>query len=93
MLLQLESQKNTIEIELKESLRRREEDIQARLEVLGEPADDGTTTADDLGSRTRELRGLNSSIDSLTRRVKGWCIDYVRYSFPYLSSFRNGKGS
>lgn len=69
--LQLESQKNAIEIELKESLRRREEDIQAKLEVLGDPADDGTTTADDLESRTRELRALNTSIDSLTRRVKG----------------------
>ncbi|KAF5360848.1 hypothetical protein D9756_004551 [Leucocoprinus leucothites] len=67
---QVESQKNAIEIELKESLRRREEDIQAKLEGLGDPADDGTTTADDLESRTRELRALNSSIEALTRRVR-----------------------
>lgn len=68
---QLESQKNAIEIELKESLRRREEDLQTKLEALGDPADDGITTSDDLESRTRELRALNASIDSLTRRVKG----------------------
>lgn len=68
---QVESQKNAIEIELKESLRRREEDIQTKLEGLGDPDDDGTTTADDLESRTRELRALCTSIESLARRVKG----------------------
>jgi structural maintenance of chromosome 3 (chondroitin sulfate proteoglycan 6) len=74
---QFESQKNAVEIELKESLRRREEDLQTKLEALGDPADDGITTSDDLESRTRELRALNASIDSLTRRVKGQHISFV----------------
>jgi structural maintenance of chromosome 3 (chondroitin sulfate proteoglycan 6) len=66
---QLEAKKNAIEIELKERLLKRQEDIQARLDALGEGEDD--SSADDLEARQRELRGLNSSIQSLTKKVQG----------------------
>ncbi|KAF5346995.1 hypothetical protein D9756_011020 [Leucocoprinus leucothites] len=70
LMLSKRRNQNAIEIELKESLRRREEDIQAKLERFGNPAVDGTTTVDDLESRTRKLWALNTFMEALTRRVK-----------------------
>ncbi|KAH6907637.1 RecF/RecN/SMC [Coprinopsis sp. MPI-PUGE-AT-0042] len=64
---ELESNKNKLEIELKERLRRRREDIQARLDALGEEDDDNSS--DDLEKYQRELSKLNSSIQTLQKKV------------------------
>ncbi|KAJ2929838.1 hypothetical protein H1R20_g7273, partial [Candolleomyces eurysporus] len=66
---ELEAKKNALEIELKERLLKRQEDIQARLDALGEGEDD--SSVDDLEARQRELRSLNHSIQSLTKKVQG----------------------
>ena len=74
--MQLESRKNTLEIELKERLRRQREELQARLDALGEPDEESST--DDLEKRTRELRSLNNSIQTLGKKVQGlWFYSYV----------------
>ncbi|KAF8904142.1 structural maintenance of chromosome protein 3 [Gymnopilus junonius] len=65
----LEGQKNTLEIELKERLRRRGEELKLKLEALEEPDEDSSST-NDLESRTRELRTLNASIQAMTKRVQ-----------------------
>jgi len=57
---------------------------------LGDPVNDGTTVADDLESRTRELRALTTSIDTLRQRVKSDVGSYWVYSF--LTKCRYGKG-
>ncbi|KAA1469211.1 RecF/RecN/SMC protein [Dentipellis sp. KUC8613] len=66
----LGSQKNLIQIELNESLRRRRDELRSKLDALGEPAAGDANAADDLEARTRELRTLNTSIESQTRRVQ-----------------------
>ncbi|KAF5340619.1 hypothetical protein D9611_007366 [Ephemerocybe angulata] len=65
---ELEGKKNALEIELKERLHKRHEDVQARLDALGEGEEDDS--ADDLEARSRELRNLTGSIDSLTKKVQ-----------------------
>ena len=74
MLHQLESRKNAIEIELNERLRRRQEELQSKLESLGELENGDSSTADSLASRTRELKSLNSSIQTLTGKVQSESI-------------------
>ncbi|RDB15230.1 Chromosome segregation protein sudA [Hypsizygus marmoreus] len=64
----LESRKNAVEIELNERLRRRREELHAKVESLGEPGDGDTSSADALESRIRELKSLNNSIATLTKR-------------------------
>lgn len=70
-ILQLEGRKNAIEIELNERLRRRREELQSSIEALGEPEDGDSSSANDLDARTRELRVLNNSIQSLTKKAQG----------------------
>ncbi|TFY79932.1 hypothetical protein EWM64_g4080, partial [Hericium alpestre] len=67
---QLGSRKNLIQIELNESLRRRQEELRAKLDALGEPMAGDANATDDLEARTRELRALNTSIESQTKRVQ-----------------------
>lgn len=67
---QLEGRKNMIEIELKERLRRRKEEIRFKLDAI-EERDVDSSSADDLESRTRELKSLNASITSLNKKIAG----------------------
>ena len=60
-----------LEIELNESLRRRREEIRGKIEALGEAEAGDASSADDLDARTRELRALNSSIETLTKKSHG----------------------
>ncbi|KAI5116767.1 hypothetical protein M0805_004984 [Coniferiporia weirii] len=65
---ELGSQKNLLEIELNESLRRRREELQAKLESLGD-ADSGTAfNAEDYEARVRELKTLGKSIADLQKK-------------------------
>lgn len=66
----LESRKNVIEIELNERLRRRREELQSKLESLGELENGDSSTADSLASRTRELKSLNTSIQTITGKAQ-----------------------
>lgn len=72
-----------MEIELNESLRRRREELQSKIEALGE-ADTGTAfSADDYEARLRELKNLDNSIQSLRKKASGefhdiaWCTQYL----------------
>ncbi|TFK22913.1 RecF/RecN/SMC protein [Coprinopsis marcescibilis] len=65
---ELETGKNKLEIELKERLRRRKEDVQARLDALGDADDEGSS--EDLEKHQRELQRLNTSIQTLTKKVQ-----------------------
>ena len=76
-MLQLDSHKNTLEIELNESLCRRRGELQAKIETLGEAENGESSAADDLDSRVRELKSLNSSIQTLTKRSEGGVISGV----------------
>ncbi|KAF4621786.1 hypothetical protein D9613_012208 [Agrocybe pediades] len=66
---ELEAQKNTLEIELKERLRRRREELRSKIEAL-EEVDTDSSSANDLESRERELKALNASIQTLTKKVQ-----------------------
>ncbi|EFI27235.1 hypothetical protein CC1G_15063 [Coprinopsis cinerea okayama7 len=65
---ELEMSKNKLEIELKERLRRRKEDVQARLDALGE--EDDENLGDDLEKNRRDLQKVNASIQTLTKKVQ-----------------------
>ncbi|PPR05869.1 hypothetical protein CVT24_006623 [Panaeolus cyanescens] len=67
---ELEGRKNMIEIELKERLRRRKEEIKFKLDAMEEREVDSSST-DDLESRMRELKALNQSIASLNKKIAG----------------------
>jgi structural maintenance of chromosome 3 (chondroitin sulfate proteoglycan 6) len=65
----LESRKSFVEIELNERLRRRRQELKIKLEMLNETNGD-PSSSDDLGTRTRELRALKSSIETLTKKAQ-----------------------
>ena len=67
----MDSRKSSLEIELNESLRRRRGELQAKIETLGEAENGESSAADDLDSRVRELKALNSSIETLTTKSLG----------------------
>jgi structural maintenance of chromosome 3 (chondroitin sulfate proteoglycan 6) len=67
---QLESRKNLIEIELNESLRRQRRELQNRIDKLSDENRDSSPTGN-LEGRTRDLKALNMSIDSLTKKAQG----------------------
>lgn len=69
--IQFDSQKNGLEIELNESLHRRRRELQAKIETLGEAENGESSAADDLDSRVREMKALNSSIQTLTKKTQG----------------------
>lgn len=60
-----------LEIELNESLRRRYEELLAKIDALGESREGDSSSAADLETRTRELKTLTSSIEALTKRNRG----------------------
>jgi structural maintenance of chromosome 3 (chondroitin sulfate proteoglycan 6) len=70
-VLQLDSRKNSLEIELNESLRRRRIELQTKIETLGEAENGESSAAEDLDSRIRELKALNSSIQTLMKKSHG----------------------
>lgn len=67
---ELESQKDRIEIELNESLKRRKDEVQLKLDALGQ-VDGEETSVNDLASKEKELKLLDISIKSLTEKVQG----------------------
>ncbi|KAH0832217.1 RecF/RecN/SMC [Lanmaoa asiatica] len=64
----LDGRKNLVEIELNESLRRRQRELQVKLESLGEAASGNDTPAESLDARKREFRSLGTSITAATKR-------------------------
>ena len=93
---QIGSRKNILQIELNENLRRRREELRAKIEALGIPDDGDATAADDYEARTRELKALNTSIESLTKKVQGKFVTFAkRVAISLLSLnclLRYGKG-
>ncbi|KAF9066420.1 structural maintenance of chromosome protein 3 [Rhodocollybia butyracea] len=69
--ISLESKKNSIEIELNESLRRRREELRSRIDLLAESEGEVSGSADDLEARIKELQTLEVSIASLTKKTQG----------------------
>ncbi|KIJ14906.1 hypothetical protein PAXINDRAFT_134132 [Paxillus involutus ATCC 200175] len=66
---EMDGRKNLLEIELNESLRRRQRELQAKLEAIGEEAESGDgTSAESVDARKRELRSLGASIAAATKR-------------------------
>uniref|UniRef100_D8PZC5 Structural maintenance of chromosomes protein n=1 Tax=Schizophyllum commune (strain H4-8 / FGSC 9210) TaxID=578458 RepID=D8PZC5_SCHCM len=66
----LESDKNRLEVELNESLRRRRDHVKRKLESLGDTTDDGTGATLTLAARQRELATLDQSIASLNTKLQ-----------------------
>ncbi|KAL5530813.1 SMC3 [Sanghuangporus sanghuang] len=66
---ELGSQKNLLEIELNESLRRRREELQAKLESIGESESGTAFSAEDYDARVRELKLLSKSIQDLQKKA------------------------
>ncbi len=60
-----------LEIELKESLRRRYEELRNKIEKLGEAEAGDASAVEELESRNRELRALNATIEGLQKKVEG----------------------
>lgn len=67
---ELDSRKNLLEIELNESLRRKEKELQTILESLGDSANGEVSSADNLDARLRELKSLDASISTSTKRAQ-----------------------
>lgn len=66
-----------MEIELNESLRRRREEVQAKLESLGEADSGAIFDADDYESRVRELKILNKQIVDLQKKSAGAFLSFT----------------
>ncbi|KAI0645362.1 structural maintenance of chromosome protein 3 [Trametes meyenii] len=67
---ELGGRKNILEIELNEGLVRRREELRLKIETLGasEAGDSGSEEA--LDAKSRELRALNNSIETLKRKIQ-----------------------
>ncbi|TCD64165.1 Structural maintenance of chromosomes protein 3 [Steccherinum ochraceum] len=66
---ELGSRKNLMEIELSENLCRRRDELKNKIEALGEAAEGDSDSAEDLEARKRELKALNTQIDSLRNKL------------------------
>lgn len=66
-----------IEIELNESLRRRREELRGKIETLGESEAGDASAGEELETRSRELKALNNSIESLTRKSAGTLLNLL----------------
>ncbi|KAH9935363.1 RecF/RecN/SMC protein [Fomitopsis serialis] len=64
---ELGSRKNGIEIELNEGLRRRRDELQRKIDALGEVEAGDASSEEALEARTRELRELNRDIEAQRR--------------------------
>ena len=90
-LLQLDSQRNLLEIELNESLKRRREELQSNIESLGE-ADIGTTfDPENFKARTRELKTLNVTISSLQDSAVGTLMVLGSIAYMLTLSLQSSK--
>lgn len=70
-LSQLGSRKNALEIELNESLRRRRDELQRKIDALGEVEAGDASSDETLEVRQRELRQLRNDIEDATKRSNG----------------------
>jgi structural maintenance of chromosome 3 (chondroitin sulfate proteoglycan 6) len=61
-----------LEIELKENLRRRYEELKNKIEKLGEAEAGDASAVEELESRNRELKALNAAIEGLQKKIQGW---------------------
>ena len=68
---ELGGRKNLLEIELNEGLVRRREELRLKIEGLGAAEAGDTDSQEALETKTRELKALNNSIDSLEKRITG----------------------
>ena len=60
-----------LEIELNESLRRRRNELNAKIDSLGEAESGDSSAIEELEKKRRELDALNKSIESLTKKIQG----------------------
>jgi structural maintenance of chromosome 3 (chondroitin sulfate proteoglycan 6) len=60
-----------LEIELKENLRRRYEELKNKIEKLGEAEAGDASAVEELESRNRELKALNTAIEGLQKKIQG----------------------
>jgi structural maintenance of chromosome 3 (chondroitin sulfate proteoglycan 6) len=60
-----------LEVDLKENLRRRREDIRSQIDGLGPNRSSDADAGEELANRDRELRTLNSAIDLAKKRTSG----------------------
>lgn len=58
-----------LDIELNESLLRRRDELQAKLDGLSDAEGSESSSSEDLGARQRELNALVKSISSLTKKI------------------------
>ncbi|KZP26277.1 RecF/RecN/SMC protein [Athelia psychrophila] len=68
--VELDSRKTGLEIELNESLRRRRTELQAKIEALSESENGQSSASDALESRVRDLKDLDRSIQTLTKKLQ-----------------------
>ncbi|KAI9508184.1 structural maintenance of chromosome protein 3 [Russula earlei] len=67
---ELGKNKNIIQIELNESLRRRRDELRSQMEGLGEPEVGDANAADDLKVQTHEISSVNNAIGALIKKVQ-----------------------
>ena len=60
-----------LEIELKESLRRRQDELRSKIETLGAAEVGDASAAEDLETRNRELKALSNTVESLQKKLQG----------------------
>lgn len=70
-LRQITGERNRLEIELTESLRRRREELRSRLDQMEGDAGSGVLQAGEVELRNTELRNLIRSIEDLAEQVTG----------------------
>lgn len=70
--MQLESEKNLLEIELGENLRRRREELRGKIESYG-TAGPQSTQDEDVEARKAELKQLTTQISDLAAKLEGSC--------------------
>lgn len=69
---QLQSRKDSIEIELNERLRRRSDDLKKRVDSIGDsPEDGGVMSEDTLSSNKQQLKSLQNTIGALEKELSG----------------------
>ncbi len=64
---------------MKESLRRRYEELRNKIEKLGEAEAGDASAVEELESRNRELRALNATIEGLQKKVEGTQRTFSKY--------------
>ncbi|KAI0371167.1 structural maintenance of chromosome protein 3 [Pilatotrama ljubarskyi] len=67
---ELGGRKNILEIELNEGLMRRREELRLKIETLGASEAGDSDSDEALDTKNRELRALNNSIESLTKKIQ-----------------------